>query len=349
MERDVPYLEFVLSKGLIMYDVEDEEDLKPAKKKKGKEERVSKVITTAQDMFMYKKLDFLLFRDMLATTTGSVSIWTEHIIQKSRKEIKAANFMEKKIAKAHARYIGENISEMKELAEYKAIIRSLRQTVKEIPEYDEELANREVPNDMDEVLAYGKELQEFIDAAIKRGETQKKTVFMLEELDEVDEKGNKKTWPVISSHMVLGNLKENLRNIINNSPKEKSIYTKVSCGEIMAGDIKPIEEFLKPSIDLKRDANGKALVCERPLHFDLKGVRMSAIAMSEVIPAGAIFSCHLRIRRESPIVGMLMELLHMGKNNGLGAWRGSGGKGAYYFRLSDCTYEDAEKIPKGWN
>ena len=328
-------------------DLEMSEENK--KKLKAKEERVPKVITTAQDMFMYKKLDFLLFRDMLATTTGNVSIWTEHIIQKSRKEIKSANAMEKKIAKAHARYIGDNISEMKELAEYKAIIRSLRQTVKEVPDHDEELASREVPNDMEEVLAYGRELQEFIDAAIKRGETQKKTVFMLEELDEVDEKGNKKTWPVISSHMVLGNFKENLRNIINNSPKEKSIYTKVSCGEIMAGDIKCVEEFLKPTIDLKRDKNGKPQVCERPLHFDLKGERMSAIAMSEIIPAGAIFSCHLRIRRESPIVNMLVELLHMGKNNGLGAWRGSGGKGAYYFKLRDCTYAEAEKIPEGWN
>jgi hypothetical protein len=55
------------------------------------------------------------------------------------------------------------------------------------------------------------------------------------------------------------------------------------------------------------------------------------------------------VRAESPINNMLREILLLGKNQGLGGWRGSGNKGAFHFKLEDSTYEACERIPEGWS
>jgi len=319
--------------------------------------------------FKYLKVDLMLYRVMLATCPDA-SIYNIHILKKAKDMIKKANKQAAKLTKELRKYAGVEISESKGAAELTGIIRT----------YQELMGKKDdIPTDPEELIVYAKEIAEEYEDIVKKGESQKATVFMR----------GKDGMPMISSHMILGNLKENLRIITNNSPEgHKAIKSKVAVGEVGALDVKVVEEFIHPvdaegkPVDILRkpdgntdilrlevDANAKiddpnlegdaanlpegavknpALICERPITFDCQGTKKTAIALSEQLPEGAIFSFHLRVRTLSPILPILADLFDFGKNNGLGAWRGSGNKGAYYYNITEVDYNPTP-IPAGWN
>jgi len=67
----------------------------------------------------------------------------------------------------------------------------------------------------------------------------------------------------------------------------------------------------------------------------------------EQLPVGTEFSVILRVREGSPITKeVLTKLLSMGKSNGLGAWRSSGSKGRYFFKIEELK-DYKEPIPEG--
>ncbi len=283
--------------------------------------------------FDYYKFEIRLTSEQLGTCTEA-SIYNDHILKKSQKAIAEANKLRKRTLKAFEKYKGtEAIPEEKEIAEVQGVIRR----------YQEVLGKQEdLPTEMKELLEYAESLNNEYEEAIKAGEQRKSTVFMRS----TDGR------PMISTHMFLGNIKENLRIIVNNSDKEsadKVLPSKVAIGETMALDVKPVEKFVIPSMDILRLSNGDPDLLERPICFDQMGKKVTAIALSERLPEGAEYSLHLRVRRESPIKQAVLEkLLDLGKSNGMGQWRGSGGKGQYVYRLTKVDY-DPTPVPKGWN
>lgn len=308
--------------------------------------------------FTYYKVSLQLFRVMLGTCPEA-SIYNEHILKKAKDMIKKANKQVDKLTKELRKYAGVELPESKGIAELTGIIRT----------YQELMGKKDdIPTELEELLKYAKEIADEYEDIVKKGESQKATVFMR----------HKNGFPMISSHMILGNLKENLRIITNNSSDDqKVIKSKVAVGEMMALDAKVVEEFIQPVdgegnvVDILRKPDGSAdklrqevdknadplapneppkpaaLICERPIVFERMGKKETAIALSEQLPEGSIFSFHLRCRALSPINNLLEELFDYGKNNGLGAWRGSGNKGAYYFNIEEVDY-DPTPIPKGW-
>jgi len=289
-----------------------------------------------KDLFDYYMLEIKLTREMLGTCTEA-SIYHNHVLKKAQKMIKEANRMATKVKKAYEKYKGVELPPEKEVAEIQGIIRR----------YQEVLGKSDnLPDSMDDLLDYAQELEAEFNEVCKKGEEVKATVFMR------DKEGH----AIISSHMILGNLKENFKTMVNNTtaPKtEKLAKSKVSVQEMLTLDVKPVEHFIKPSEDVTKGEDGKPLIKERPIRFeDNFGNTVTAIAMSEELPIGTEFKCHLRVRKDSPIndknAEALIVLFHMGKNNGLGQWRGSGGMGQYVFRLKKVDY-DPTPIPEGWN
>lgn len=279
--------------------------------------------------YSYYRVDFRLLTEMLGTCT-TASIYSAHVLSQAKKKISEANRLAKKVSKSLDKYRGEQISERKEIADLKAVIRSYMQIIGEIID---------LPDTIPELLELAEKLDADFEAAIEAGEASRCTTFM------VDENG----WPIISSHMVLGNLKENLRITVNNGDKS-ILKSKISVSETSALDIKWVEPYMKPNKDILRKENGEASLLERSLRFDRMGKVCTTIALSQQLPIGTEFGTWLRIRKGSPFdsLEVLSALLDLGKNNGLGAWRGSGNKGAYCYKIKK---EDnfQETLPKGWN
>lgn len=281
------------------------------------------------DNWDYYKVDLKFFRKVLATCTD-VSIYKQHVLEKAKKMIAEANKMKGKVIKALEKYKGDDIAEKKEVMELQGIIRK----------YQEVLGKKEdIPGDIDCILTYAKKLEGEVDELCKKGEEMKSTVFMR------DEDGH----AVLSTHMLLGNIKENLKVIVNNTPKDlKVLKSKVAANEVMTLDLKPVEEFMKPTKDVARNEKGKPIIEERPIRFeDNFGKTVTAIAMSEYLPIGSETTCHLRVRKNSPVTENIIEmLLDCGKNNGIGQNRRSG-FGQYYYKLEKV--ENPVMAPEGWN
>lgn len=277
--------------------------------------------------FKYYRLQLKLLTEQLGTCTEA-SIYSKHVQEKAKKELAEANRLTKKLSKSVEKYKGVEFSENKEIAELKGIINAFmsRTGVK-----------HDLPDDVSELLEVAKKVKAEWDelCAVDGGVP---TVFMR------DETGH----PMISSHMILGNIKENLRIITNNGDKDIA-KSKVSVGEMGALDIKVIEGFMRPSQDVVKDGNGKPFLLERPIRFERMGKVETAISRSEMLPVGTEYSCTLRIRESSPLnnIDVLKKLLDYGKNNGLGQWRGSGNKGAYAYKLDAIDYK--ETLPDGWS
>ena len=278
--------------------------------------------------FVYYEIKFKLLSAMLGTGSQA-SIWSQHVLEKAKKEIAKLNKTTKRITAASLKYGGTEITPDKEVEEIKGCIRAT----------EEALGKKgDLPTTMEALLEYANELAEDFAAAIKAGDATRATVFMR------DESG----FPIISTHMILGNLKENLKIMVNNSKGEKVYKSKAGVSEVLALDVKAVEAFMKPSQDVTRGEDGKPTYLERPIRFtDGFGNTVTAISMSEQLPIGTEFQTVLRVRAGSLIEDMLPLLLDMGKSNGLGAWRGSGGKGSYCYKLTELKdYE--EKLPDGW-
>lgn len=290
---------------------------------------------TKNGAFVYLNLELKLLSEQLGTCSAA-SVYAEHVLKTAQKEIKKANRLSGKVSKALQKYKGTDpIPEMKEVKELQGIIRS----------YQEVLGKaEELPNDIQELLDYSQRCEEEFEALVKEGKEQKPTIFMK------DEDG----WPMISTHMIVGNLKENAKIMANNdtaASKEAKVFkSKVSVQEMLALDIKPVEYLIRPSNDIARDEDGKPAICERIIKFERMGKTETAIALSETVPPGTEYKVHLRVRANSPFASndfaLLRLLLDLGKNNGIGQWRGSGSKGQYMFKLTKLD-KDPPK-PKGY-
>lgn len=298
--------------------------------------------TQFESPFVYYRLKLKLLSPQLGTCTEA-SIYEEHVLKKAQKLIKEANKQSGKLTKLADKYKGEEIPENKQVEELKGIIKRQQEI----------LGKADIlPSTITELLAYASTLDEEMKELVAKGEEKRPTIFMRDP----------KTGEVmISTHMLLGNLKENCRNFINNNTQEKDklpIKSKVSIGEMFACDVKAVEYFVHPKdengkrIDVQKTADGKIELNERPITFEQMGKKVSAIAMSESIPEGAEYEMHLRVRKSSPVnkddAAFLRLLLSLGRSNGLGQWRGSGSKGQYVYKL-ELLNNFEEKIPEGWN
>jgi len=294
--------------------------------------------------FTYYKLQLKLLTPMLGTGTEA-SIYHEHVIEKAKKEIASANRLAAKVAKAQQKYVGAELTEDKSLKELKSVLRTYCQLVGrplDIPS-----------NDAQAILIMAQEVEAEFQEQIKARETVKATVFMR----------NADGTPIIGTHMVLGNLKENLRIVVNSGDKTL-IKSKVAVAETMALDVKFVEDFMVASNDILRgtqadadklpcgkgkntvDGKGRILL-ERPIRFDRMGKQETAIQLSEQLPVGTEFSCTMRVRSESAMnLEALKKTLDLGKSNGLGAWRGSGNMGSYCYKIEEIEYQ--ENLPGGW-
>lgn len=287
--------------------------------------------------FIYAKLQIKITSEQLGTATAA-SIYAEHVLKTAQKQIKKANKMSGKVTKAFQKYKGTDpISEIKEVAELKGIIRSYQEVLGKV---------EDLPNDVEGLLEYSKECEAEFEEMVKNGSEQKATIF----LKDADGK------PMLSSHMIIGNLKENAKISTNNStlPKEsKDFKSKISIQEMLALDISPVEPFMYPNKDIVRDENGKPVLCERPISFERMGKRETAIALSEQLPIGTEYSVTLRIRADSPFaakdLAVLRSLLDLGKSNGIGQWRGSGNKGQYMYKIEIVAEPKRDKMFDGWN
>lgn len=315
-----------------------------AKEKKVKEEVVKRTV-----FYRYYKISMKLIREMLGTCSEA-SIMYEHNLKKSQKAIKKANKMvekrekAKKYTKETTKYAGPELTDEKVISDLTGIIRGYQALIGR---------KEDIPTELEELLTYAKELEAEHDELLKKGSSQKATIFMKDKTTGL---------PIISSHMILGNFKENLKITTNNtvdSKDSKAAKSKVSVGEMMALDAKCIEEYLKPVdeegnwVDIVRKAPDKEGVrapdlLERQINFMRMSEKETAIAISERLPEGAIFHYHLRVRADSPFNDALVELLEYGKNNGLGAWRGSGNKGAFVYKVEEIP-ENPYPRNDGWN
>ena len=323
---------------------------------KGKE-KDSKTKAKAKDrgpIWEYYEVNFLLRTEMLGTC-AEASIMKQHVIEKAKKQIAKANRLDKRI-KSLDKFKGSEIPEEKEISEIQGIIRTYM-------ELTGKPGAESLPNKMDDLMEIAEEVQEDFRQLVKEGEDVKATVFMRDtkvNLGMKLEKGENKatTWPVISTHQILGNFKENANIVINGTAKDDKkkllpaqLTTKVSVGEQFAMSVKPVQPFMIPSNDIVRqNGNGKRQILERIVRWqDQFGKTQTAIATSEMLPEGTTFGCVLRVRKDSPITEeFLKELLEYGKNNGLGSWRGSGNKGSYYWQLKKLP-DYQEEVPEGWN
>jgi len=280
-------------------------------------------------VFDYYEL-FLKLREPALGTNASVDIMKEHVINKSRKQIELANKSKKKISKSLKKYVGENISEQKEIEELQGILRA-----------QQELLNvkEEIPDRLEELLVYAEDLEYRLNKHLEERELHKSTVFLR----------NKDGNVGISSHMLLGNIKAILATVINT--KNKNIFkSKVQMNECLAMDIKAVETFLIASQDIVRDEKTQERELNiRPIRFNRMGQTISALAASEQLPAETIFNCTLRVRKESPLndIQILKFIFSHGKNIGLGAWRNSSNHGTYDFKINKLK-DYKEQLDDGW-
>lgn len=292
---------------------------------------MSKLMKPTKEQFVFCRITFRLISPMLGTcTTGS--IFEEHVLKKQQKLIRKANKQADKLTKELAKSYGQELTDSKISAELMGILRA----------YHELIGRKDtIPTDPEELAAYSKELYEEVEEKISKGQLQKSTVFMRSEEGKIQ----------VSTHMILGNIKEILRITINNSTAEKEnkiLKSKVAVAETMALDVTPMEFFMIASNDLVRDAEGKPVLCERPISFKRMGETETAIALSEQLPVGTEMSCHLRIRKDSPIFEELPNIFDFGKALGLGQWRGSGKKGGYEFQL-ELLDHNPKPSTEGWS
>ena len=281
--------------------------------------------------FKYFKLNLQLITEQLGTCTEA-SIHDAHVHKKAKKDIAIANRLATKMAKSMAKYKDVEFTDVKAVAELQGILRAYMERTG---------LKHDLPDDPAALLIKAEDIKAEWEEMMAEDDGAAPTVFMR------DKDGH----AVISSHMILGNLKENLKIITNNGDKDIA-KSKVSVGEMGTLDIKVVEPFLKPSMDIVRDEKGNPEILERPIRFDRMGKTEVAICRSEMVPEGAEYQCTLRIRASSPLaeIVVLKKLLDFGKNNGLGQWRGSGNKGVYVYKIEQLpdTFKDP-RIPEGWN
>ena len=325
--------------------------------------------------FRYFKLDLKLKTEELGTCPDKASIMDEHLIKRTMKEIKKINKSKKKLTIAEDKVVGgdKTMTPDKVKMDLIGLINNMEQALGTITESVDLL-------DMtyEELLDHSKLLEAEWEKQIAEGNQKSATIFMK------DSTG----WPQISTHMIVGNLKEIARNKTNNSLtvstleaegkkdealKAKCFKSKTSIGELFAQDCKVVEDYARASLDIMRKPIGETLTkrqkadkeagrevkgepdyLERPVTTDGPSGKKTCIVVSERVPAGTEYSMTLRVRADSPLmeekdgVTVLEVLFDHGKSCGLGAWRGSGQKGAYFYKLEELLDYVEPKPEGGW-
>lgn len=283
--------------------------------------------------FSYYKLQTKFITACLGTTP-SASIHDEHVLQKTKKNIEAANRLGIKVTKALAKFQGEFVDPKKELSEIHGI---LRQYMVQIGE------SFELPETYTETLTLAKELEEKYSDVLLTGDANRATIFMRD----------KNGYPIISSHIVKGYIKHVCAVITNGKGEDcRDVFkSKVQAQECLSLDIKCVEEYMIPDHDVIKDESGKSVILERPIRFvdRLTGQQTTAIARSEQLPVDTILSATLRIRKGSPIdsLEVLEKFFDFGKNSGFGAHRSSGNQGGFIFKL-EALPDYKEVWADGW-
>jgi hypothetical protein len=307
------------------------------KEKKASGEKDARNKALGAKMYEYYLLMIRLRTEQLGSV-AEASIWDAHIIKKAQKAIKRANKLSGRLTKVDEEFVGPEISEDKHIKELQMIINSYHGLIGETVD--------KLPETVEALLELAHEIEEKYKDILAAGEISPTTIFMKQKEGDI-------YWPVISSHMILGFMKKQIRVIVNNGDKSV-LSTKVSIGEVLSLDVKPVEEFLRASKDIDKDSEGNRLLCERPVSFPSKfnsGETVTAILRSEVLPAGTEYTCTLRVRNQGPMTELaLKRVLILGKNQGLGPWRSSGGKGQFDFKLEHLPdhVEIVEGSEDGW-
>jgi hypothetical protein len=304
--------------------------------------------------FKYFKLDLKLKTEQFGTCPDKASVIDAHLIKVAMKEIKKINKNKKKLTKLEDKYVGADVTltDEKQKQELIGVINNMGQSLGTItPELD--------LNDMtyEELLDHSKLMEAEWEKQVSEGKQKSATIFMK------DENG----WPKISTHMIVGNLKEIARNMTNNSLEVieleragkkdearecKYFKSKTSIGEMFAQDCKVVEDYAKPSMDILRKEDGSADLFERPVTTEGPSGKKTCLVASERVPAGAEYTVTLRVRSDSPLmdidkdITVLEHLFDHGKSCGLGAWRGSGQRGAYFYNL-EFLPDYVEPKPEG--
>jgi len=249
-------------------------------------------------------------------TCPEVSIYAVHVLEKTKKLIKEADRLGKKVTKALLKYQGVEIPVEKELADLHSILRTYMALSGEI---------QELPNNIQDTLVLAEQIEEKFNEMVANQEISRATVFAR----------NKDGKPGISPHLLLGNIRDILKACLNGG--DKSIFKyKTSCNEAMALDVKWVEDFMPASNEIMMK-DDKRLLCERPLRYTTpQGLTQSCIAQSEQFDKGTEFQVTLRVRKGSVMDSLenLEKVLTLGKNMGLGAWRSSNNRGSYTYKIS---------------
>lgn len=288
--------------------------------------------------FSYYGLNIRLRSNFLGTNPSSADVLKDHVIEKSRKQIAEANRGHKKVLKTLKKFVGDDITTQKELEELRGIIRGQQELLG---------VREDIPEDVKGIIAYSEELEERLSEKFENQELYKSTVFLR------TEDGT----PAISSHMILGNIKSVLSVIVNSQkPEEKKqgiFKSKTQMSESLSMDIKFVETLLPASEDIIRDPETKERVlCVRPIRFNRLGVQTVALAASEQLPAGTVFSTTMRVRKGSNVDSMevLQSIFDYGKNLGLGSWRSSNNYGQFDYQLTKLEdyVEEVKDAELGW-
>lgn len=288
-----------------------------------------------ESVFDYWKFQIKLIQPMLGTQ-ASVDIMHEFVNEKNKKQMELAARSEKKLLKSLKKFKGDELTEEKEIEELTALLRQRQQLIGVM---------ETIPTTLNEILEYSKELEDRVEKHFEdkseSSEVHKATCFLR------DQEGH----PAISTHMVLGQVKQVIANITNNSKDKTTTIWKSKCAasEGLSMDMKFLETLVPFNSDIEKNEDGSRKLVVRPLRFMRMGQSVTAIAASEAIPAGAECMMTLRIRRESPLnnVDTLQHIFQHAKNIGLGAYRNSAMYGAYVFKLEKLE-GFKEKIEEGW-
>ena len=295
--------------------------------------------------FSYYELQIKMIQPLLATTPCA-DIAQDHIFSKNKKLIKAANSATSKLSKKIEKYLGDEISENKEYQEMCGIIRNF-----------ENILSRkiELPPTLPELMQLNKELMEECLEKNKENEIRSPNIFLKD----------KDGYPMLSTHVLLGNVKAIIRTIVNSKTgDDKKAYffkSKTSMAECSALDFKCVEDFVRPSKDIvkslaiREDGTEvmERVLNVRPLRYtNDHGKSVNIIAQNEQLPTGTEFKFTLRIRKGSPFDSLenLTEIFSYSKSMGLGAFRASGNYGGFCFKLKPLHgYVEVIEGCEGWN
>lgn len=277
--------------------------------------------------YSYYQVELKLITEMLGTNP-SASIYDKHIMKKTKDLIKEANKLGKKAKKSLEKYVGAEIKENKEIEDLKSVLGRYQEAIGR---------NDELPNDHQALLDLATEYEEEFKKMTEEGKAKACTGFM-----------RRDGKVCISSHMILGNIRENLRLIFRGTDAQADKSRDITSGKFPYENLKEIKEatvvalkvvepYIYPDQDILRDAEGKPVLNERVvIDRDAFGKSPTSIASSEQLPEGTKFKFVIRIPKGNVLdnADLLGEMFSWGKNNGLGQWRGSGGKGAFKYKLT---------------